>query len=356
MAEKQKRYNSNQKQHKNKQSQNKSNQKHNKNRDLFYDLKRKFVLNSVFASTLVLVVALASIYFLISNYILSRPMDFSFSNSQLPPEMTAEQLPSDNLGHRVDDFLRIKMREDREASLDALMQTLVITGIGLEIVIVFFSIIQADKSVQPVREAYENQKAFIANASHEIKTPLAVIQANLEAADIKGNHWIDNVQKKVEDITELNNQLLMLARSEEIAPVKKTEVDLMALVRETANFYEPRANQKGTKISITGNNKTKKFVNEIGLKQLLNILIDNATKYSKSKVEITVSETEIRVRNDGKKIEPEKLTHIFERFYQTDKTSEGVGLGLAIAKSLANRNGWKISAKSEKLTEFTLKI
>ncbi|MDO5480742.1 MAG: HAMP domain-containing sensor histidine kinase [Candidatus Saccharibacteria bacterium] len=344
---------------KTKQAQNKDyrkRKKRDKTHDLFYDLKRKFVLNSVFASTLVLTVALASIYFLISNYILSRPMNFSFSISQQPPEMPFEQLPSDNLGHSVDDFLKIKMREDREASLDALMQTLVITGIGLEIMIIFASIIQADKSVQPVREAYENQKAFIANASHEIKTPLAVIQANLEAADIQGNHWIDNVQKKVEDITELNNQLLMLARSEEIGPVKKTGVNLMALIRETANFYEPKADQKGIKLTITGDDNIKKSVNEPGLKQLLNILIDNAIKYGKSKVEITVSETGIRIKNDGKKIEPEKLAHIFERFYQTDKTSDGVGLGLAIAKSLANRNGWKISVKSEKLTEFTLRI
>lgn len=333
-------------------------QKQNKKQpDLFFELKRKFVLNSLFSSTLALGLAFTSIYLLVANYISNRPMDFSFSISQRPFGMIGEQLESDNVGRSVNDFLRAKMREEREASLDALVKTLIITGVGLEIMIVFVAILQAEKSVQPVREAYENQKAFIANASHEIKTPLAVIQANLEAADIQGNHWIDNVQKKVEDITEMNNQLLALTRSEMIESAKKTEVDLGRLTKKTADFYVPKAEEKGLAIRvIEPEKKVKKTIDRAGLEQVLNILIDNAVKYGEMKVEILVGEAGIRVRNDGAKIAKDQIAHVFDRFYQTDKTVEGVGLGLAIAKSVAERNGWKIEVKSGEMVEFFVKF
>ena len=362
-----------------KREQNRERQKRNEESlDLFFELKRKFVISSLFSSTLVLLLTFTSIYFLVANYIKNRPMEFSFSALERPVEIN-ERFESDNIGGRVDDFLREKMREEREASLDALLRTLVVIGVGLEIMILFVAILLAEKSVQPVREAYENQKMFIANASHEMKTPLAVIQANLEAADIQDNHWINNAMKKVEDAVVLNNQLLMLARSETAPVVKKTEVDLGRLVRKTADFYAPKAKEKGVQITVFDfgieKNKTKrsdsdsgksvmkkpgkrmkKTLDRAGLEQVLNILIDNAVKYSETKIEIEVDEAGVKVRNDGAKIPPEEIVHVFERFYQTDKTAEGVGLGLAIAKSVAEINGWKIGVKSKEMVEFYVKV
>ena len=93
------------------------------------------------------------------------------------------------------------------------------------------------------------------------------------------------------------------------------------------------------------------------MKQILNILLDNAIKYSDKKINIEVNAHEITVKNDGTTIEKEKLAHLFERFYQVDKTKNGVGLGLAIANEVAEKNGWKLVADSDKKsTSFTLKF
>ena len=90
---------------------------------------------------------------------------------------------------------------------------------------------------------------------------------------------------------------------------------------------------------------------------MIHNLIDNAIKYSGGKIWLSVSEKELKLKNDGATIPKENLKHVFDRFYQVDKSKQGVGLGLSIAKSLADKNSWKLSVSSDdKTTEFTLSI
>ena len=442
-------------------------EKRKKSPDMFRDLKRHFVFNSMFASTVVLIAAFSAIYILVSQFMINRKpvsVDITVEQFQPPtaltsPAPTSESAPENNMqnnsratdqdessesapgntgaaqgsekssenatsesaptenhafNENIRDYLSARLSEERDASLKTLLETLIITGLILEALIFVISLYQAEQSIRPIRKAYKDQKAFIANASHEIKTPLAVIQANLEAADIHGNHWLDNVQEKVDDITDLNNQLLALARFDSIdQEVKKTNVNIFRLTKDTADFYIPKAREKGITITVAPEGKAdkknrksaephdentkshnesieaqrkdmrphnestksqptnspenapvktdaptiKKHLDRSTLKQLLNILIDNAVKYGKSEIKITVSSSAIKITNDGATIAKEDLKTVFERFYQTDKSSSGVGLGLAIAKSLADRNGWKLSAASdETTTTFTVKF
>lgn len=315
---------------------------------MFKKLKRRIILTNLLTTTIVLVIAFAAIYLAVANTMHHRaPFKPNWNDAQpeivgLAPEFTAE--------------MEEHIQADRQAALNTLLVALVISGACVEAMVFLLSLYLSEQSVRPVREAYEAQKAFIANASHEIKTPLAVIQANLEAAEIKDNHWIDNVIKKTDDLARLNQQLLALAQVDaQISQQPNAKINLAELV---ANLTEPLSPQLA-KIKFKIDNKAlaKPWVEvvEADLKQLLNILLDNAIKYCAQKITIRMADGTIVITNDGTTIKPSDLPHIFERFYQTDKTRAGVGLGLSIAKQLADRNGWKLSASSNsKTTTFKL--
>lgn len=323
--------------------------------DIFKNLKLHFILTATLSSAAVLLVAFSTIYFIVSQNINHRPpirIEFEQPETQNDTQTQTSQ--------QAQDYFEVRLKDDRDASLKILLTSLITTGIVIEAIVALISIHLAEQAIRPVREAYEAQKSFIANASHEIKTPLAVIQANLEAADIKDNHWIDNVAKKTEDLARLNQQLLALAKMdivEQEPTLKKTNI--YNVVQETADFYKPKANEKGINTSIISKNtKIVKLTNRPDLEQLLNILLDNAVKYGKTKIDIKLSDNDtISISNDGTTIDQKDLKHIFDRFYQSDKTKSGVGLGLAIAKQIATNNKWSLTAKSsDKVTTFTLKI
>ena len=310
--------------------------------NMFKRLKLHFVLNAALLSGVVIAIAFSVVYSVVSR---------SYQDFRPPKEFTEP----------VQELFETRIRADRANSLETLLFTLIITGIAMEIIVIIASLWAAEGSIRPVRNAYEAQKTFVSNASHEIKTPLAVIQANLEAADIQDNHWIDNAMQKVEEAVELNNSLLTLARMDQVVvtPAKKSNVILPNLVKKTADFYRPKIEEKGIILKIDAERASgeKISVARAELTQLLNILLDNAVKYAKSSIKITLNKSKITITNDGATIPAEKLPHIFERFYQTDKSKPGVGLGLSIAKSLADRNHWQLTVDSdEKTTTFTLSL
>lgn len=321
---------------------------------MFKKLKLKFILTNVITSTAVLMIAFSSIYLVAKNTNDKREYKPVFESSdQMSIQMT-EQF-NEQIKHRMDE----QIRAEREASLQTLLISLIVSGVAVEAIIALLSIYLAEQSVKPVRDAYQAQKDFIANASHEIKTPLAVIQANLEAADIKNNKWLDNVAKKAEDLTELNNQLLALARSESFdEEIKQSEVNLKKLVMNSIDAFEPKAEEQKKTITfsfcIPDDYKVK--LNRKAFEQILNIYIDNGIKYAKNTIGINIKKNRITVISDGKPIPEAKLPHLFDRFYQADKTSEGVGLGLAIAKSVAEKNDWKVYAEVEKELKTNLFI
>ena len=244
------------------------------------------------------------------------------------------------------------IRSEREAAAKNLLLSLIVSGVGIELAVIFISYYLAEEAIKPVKEAYESQKVFIANASHEIKTPLAAISANLEAADIKNNHWIDNVAMETEKLTALNSELLTLARTDLVNTVTSEEVNVKELVEKQLKSFEPRMKDIKFKKELNVSDKVK--VNANDFSQLLGILMDNAIKYSDNKITLTLEDHVLKVTNDGATISKDALPHVFDRFYQADKNSEGVGLGLSIAKSLADRNHWNLSVKSNSNTTFTL--
>ena len=314
---------------------------------MFKKLKLKFILTNIITSASIILIAFTSIFLVAKN-----------SNDRRPIKPAFEDPAFEQFNREVN----IRIEAEREESLQTLLVSLIISGVAVEAIIALLSIYLAEQSIKPVRNAYQAQKDFIANASHEIKTPLAVIQANLEAADIKNNKWLDNAAKKAEDLAELNNQLLDLARSESFAEeIKQSYINLKKLVQGITDAFEPKATEQGKTITYSFSipDDYRPRLNRKALEQILNIYVDNGIKYAKEVVSINVKKDRISVISDGKLIAKTKLPHLFDRFYQADKTSEGVGLGLAIAKSVAIKNNWKVYAEvdeEQKTNIFTLEF
>lgn len=332
---------------------------------MFKKLKLKFILTNVLTSTAVLVIAFSSIYLVAKNTSSQRQLKPVSESSASSTDAVRENPATSSYENAIEQFnkeMNERIDNERKESLNTLLISLIVSGVAVEAIITLLSLYLAEEAIKPVRSAYQAQKDFIANASHEIKTPLAVIQANLEAADIKGNKWLDNVAEKAEDLAELNNQLLDLARSESFAEeIKTSEVDLKKLTMSCIDAFEPKAAEQGktitTAFSLPDGYKVK--LNRKAFEQILNIYIDNGIKYSKKVVSVNAKKDRVSVISDGKMIAESKLPHLFDRFYQADKSSEGVGLGLAIAKSVAEKNGWKVYAsvdKENKTNVFTLEF
>ncbi len=320
---------------------------------LFSRLRNRLILINLAVTTVILAVAFSMIYLLAAQ---------AAGGREVSPAGVTENLgiTVDGSSSRWSEILYQRVQLERQANLSILLLNLIRVGLLVEIFVAALSYFLAEIAIRPVQEAYENQKAFIANASHEIKTPLAVINANLEAADIQHNHWIDNVSREVKILTELNQSLLTLARADDGSqPAAHPEnFKLKSLVEETISAFTPQAAAQGIKLELKTKLKTAKIrLAKADFQQILTILLDNAIKYGQSTVTISLHVDQISIKNDGSTIPPDRLAHIFERFYQADKNSAGVGLGLAIAKSLAERQNWQLSAEStHNFTTFTLKF
>ncbi len=221
------------------------------------------------------------------------------------------------------------------------------------VVLFVFSIFLAKWIVKPLEDSYEKQKQFISDAGHELKTPLAVVRANTELLEreLGDNKWLSNIVFENERMTELVNQLLTLARTEQTAPVME-EVDFSRIVTGCALPFEGIAFEQGLALCCDVEEHLKLSGNRGQLEQLVSILVDNAIFHAKPNTEVHVSLKkekhllQLAVSNQGKEIPPEKREQIFERFYRNDEsrtsTAHRYGLGLAIAKAVTLSHKGKI--------------
>lgn len=246
------------------------------------------------------------------------------------------------------------------ALTDQLMTTSLIIG-GITLFILFFvSLFLANLMVKPVEEAFEKQKRFVSDASHELKTPLSVITVNADvlAEDIGKNKYLSYIQSEATRMNILVNDLLTMAKlnSHDTACVfssfnLSTSVESIALTFESTAFEEHKNYQLNIEDGIFYSGDINK------IKQVIAILIDNAIKHADDNGLVTVSlkkigdKIHLEVFNTGLGIPEDQKAKIFERFYRYDdsrsKNTGGYGLGLAIAKAIVDDHRGKIKVKSE---------
>ena len=233
------------------------------------------------------------------------------------------------------------------------------------LVILFFS----GKIIRPIAESYNKQKRFITDAGHEIKTPLAIINANADVLEMEmgeENESVQEIRQQTRRLTSLTNDLVALSRMEEAErSLPKVDFPLSDLVEETAKPFGTLAKTGQKAFSLSVAPMLTMHGDEEAIRRLTSILLDNALKYSPQNgdVRLTLERSGKAARlcvynTTQTPVEIGELPQVFDRFYRMDasRNSEtgGHGIGLSMAKAIVAAHGGKISASSEDGKSFRI--
>ena len=231
--------------------------------------------------------------------------------------------------------------------------SVLIAGIGIVLIYILSKKI-ATLIVKPVEETFNKQKDFISDASHELKTPLAVIQANSDVleGEIGKNKWLSYIQNETDNMGKLISELLLLTKIENVEKLREPEkFNMSDHVELIVSSFESMAFEKKVKIEnkIHKDIITTKF-NKADITHILSTLIDNAIKHAEEKVIVELKKNKDRiiidVKNKGEEIPISERERIFDRFYRIDKSrnrnEKRYGLGLSIAKAAVLKNNGTI--------------
>ncbi len=269
-------------------------------------------------------------------------------------------------------FILFQDFERDRSLLMALVTGLSITGLVCMLFSLLGSFYMANKAMVPIKKAWQQQKDFLADASHEFRTPLAVIQTNLEL--VRDNpeetvqsqdHWLSNIYEETLCMTKLVESLLFLARADSHQQLlSMTHMRLGQAVFAAAELFRPIAASKGVRLSLEIKTDFFYWGDEDKLRQVVSILLDNAIRHTATNDVITVNLDKspqgvlLTVTDIGEGINPDHQDKIFERFYQSDfsRSKGGTGLGLSIAKWIIESHEGNIRVVSTLGKGSTFKI
>ena len=234
--------------------------------------------------------------------------------------------------------------------------SIVISVLSLTLVFILVVLI-SKKAIKPIENNIKQQKQFITDASHELKTPLTSISTSLDVitAEHGEDEWTDNIKKQTSRMTKLVSELVTLSRLDEDLPLpNKEQFSLSNAAWETVDIYQSQAKGRGKKMSIDIAENVEIYGDKSAVQQMLSVLLDNAVRYSNDEGEIRFSvyskknKARIEVFNTCDYDTPPDVNRLFDRFYRPDssRNSEtgGTGVGLAIARAVAESHGGTIKA------------
>ena len=238
------------------------------------------------------------------------------------------------------------------ASVLTILFTLIVTFILVRVL--------SGKLIQPEIENSRRQKQFITNASHELKTPLAVIRANTELLEVTEgeNEWTRSTLNQVDHMSGLIQNLVLISKAQEREDTSiLSEIDASGIVKQTISSFEPLAKNMGKELESKVDDNVSVVADESKLRQLTTILLDNAINYCDDggKISVALSQlkrgkNKIRLIVSNNYAEGEKIdcNRFFDRFYREDQSHNidkgGYGIGLSIAESICKQYGGSIRA------------
>lgn len=272
--------------------------------------------------------------------------------------------------HNGIDGLIVFIDAQREfASAASLVTTSIIVGLITLIAILLPVTLFCKMAVRPVAQAIEKQKQFITDASHELKTPLAVISADAEVIELTGgeSEWLSSIKNQTQRMSVLIKNLVNLSKIDELQEGSKKELfNISQTVEEMVSSFETKAKHDGKNLDVTTAPGLKFYGSQEEIIQLVSILCDNALKYSEPGGTIRVSLYKsgknicIDCFNTCENLDPASVSRLFDRFYRADasrsRETGGYGIGLSVAKAITERHRGKIRAVSFGTTGITFKV
>ena len=221
--------------------------------------------------------------------------------------------------------------------------------------------------VKPFVDNLDKQKKFITDAGHEIKTPLAIIDANAEVLKLTEgeNEWIDSIQNQTSRLASLVKRLVSLAKSEEVSDASFEKFSISDAAEETVSPFTVLAEKKKISLEADIEKGLNFFGSEGSIRQLFSILLDNAIKYTPDDGKVRVSlyrkgKTVFEIYNECEGIDPGKIPKYFDRFYRADESRSretgGYGIGLSIAKTIVDKHKGRIAAASRDGRSITFTV
>ncbi|MEB3073243.1 sensor histidine kinase [Parvimonas sp. C2] len=236
--------------------------------------------------------------------------------------------------------------------------------------VTLFSFILSKKAVAPMVQAYEKQNAFITDASHELKTPLAIINTSADVLEMENGEskWTGNIHKQINRLNGLIGNLISLTKLEESDDLEKLDFSFSDVLNDCVMDVKDYATSLDKNIVTDIEDGISFKGNEKLIRQVIGILFDNAIKYAREKSDINVQlkkqnkKIVFTVENEADNLEIKNYNILFERFYRADSSRNsktgGYGIGLSIAQSIVLKHKGKISADSvdgERIV-FTVKL
>ncbi len=254
-------------------------------------------------------------------------------------------------------------------SAATLVSISIIVGVFTLLIILLPVTLFCKMAVRPVANAIEKQKQFITDASHELKTPLAIISADAEVIELCDgeNEWLSSIKNQTQRMSVLIKNLVHLSKLDEVNDgLKKETFNISETVTETAFAFETKAKHDGKNLSVTAVPELKYHGCQEEIIQLVSILLDNAIKYSDENGTIRLNLFRngkyicIDCYNTCESINPSTAERLFDRFYRADasrsRETGGYGIGLSVAKAITQRHRGKIRAVAIGTKEVTFKV
>lgn len=240
-------------------------------------------------------------------------------------------------------------------SYESFVKNSVLISIGVIISVLVLIILVSKRVIAPIQETYLKQKQFITGASHELKTPLAIISSNADVLEMMNgdSKWTTNIHNQVDRLTSLVNSLVVFSRMEEKDTVERTNFDLTETLKSRIEDFDELANFQKKYIVTDIDENLNYYGEKESIIQLMDILLENAIKYAPEDSNIWVKLNKnrkyatLKVSNKANVVKGD-LSKVFDRFYRLDESRnsaiKGYGIGLSMAQLIAEKHKETIQA------------